>query len=225
MEQEIVRHSSVPAYAKAAAVSVVAIGLQLLLDPYTTPASYQLLVAAVAVSAMRWGLNRGLFALFICGIAKLYIFLLPRWSWTMDAPTAVRWVLFLAVGCLVAWMGGRLHTVARTLASTLSSIADAVIATDVNDRVVFLNPAAQTLSGCAPNDAWGRKLSDVLCFADGEHHESLARQVIEAGAPVERISRVLVCADGSHLPVEISGAPICGAEGQVLGVIFVSRAK
>ena len=45
---------------------------------------------------------------------------------------------------------------------TLDSIADAVIATDREGRVVFLNPVAQTLTGWTIVEAAGRRLEEVF---------------------------------------------------------------
>ena len=45
---------------------------------------------------------------------------------------------------------------------TLSSIGDAVIATDIEARVTFLNPVAETLTRWKTADALGRPLSEVF---------------------------------------------------------------
>lgn len=216
--------TSLSPYAKAGAVSLVAVGLQLLLDPYTTPSSYQALLGAVAISAIRWGRTPAIFSLLLCGLAKLYIFLPPKWTFYFGTPTLVRLVLFLAIGSLLVWMGGRLHRVADTLALTLSSIADVVIATDLNERVVFLNPAAQVLTGRSPDQCWGKPLNEVLTFADRAslQGQSLAQRVLTTGEPIPSASRVLVAANGRQVPVEISAAPIPSGSG-TLGVIFVAR--
>jgi two-component system, cell cycle sensor histidine kinase and response regulator CckA len=53
-------------------------------------------------------------------------------------------------------MAQRLQTV------TLSSIADAVIATDIAGTITFLNPEAERLTRWPQSDAIGRPLTDVF---------------------------------------------------------------
>ena len=48
------------------------------------------------------------------------------------------------------------------LSATLSSIADGVVATDREERITFLNPVAEALTGWRRADAMGRSLSEVL---------------------------------------------------------------
>ena len=55
-----------------------------------------------------------------------------------------------------------LHTEREWLRVTLASIGDAVIATDTEGRVTFLNPVAQDLTGWTAEDAQGQPLETVF---------------------------------------------------------------
>src|SRR5438034_8447554 len=51
---------------------------------------------------------------------------------------------------------------AQRFATIILSIGDAVIATDLQGRVTFMNPVAETLTGWNSQDAIGRDMSDVF---------------------------------------------------------------
>src|SRR5690348_15712028 len=65
---------------------------------------------------------------------------------------------------------------------TLDSIGDAVIATDTQGRVNFLNSIAEELTGWSSSDALGQRLETVFNILN-EH----TRKVVEN--PVERVLR------------------------------------
>ena len=115
---------------------------------------------------------------------------------------------------------GRLHI-------TLSSIGDAVIATDTQSRVTFLNPVATTLTGWTEAEALGQDIAAVFPIVNEN-----TRQMVEN--PVTRVLRegtavglanhtVLLARDGMERPIDDSGAPIRDAQGRLVGVVLVFR--
>ena len=62
----------------------------------------------------------------------------------------------------------QLHASEQRLATTLKSIADAVIATDVRGRITFMNPMAESLTGWTFDEAQGRPLGDVFYVVNEE---------------------------------------------------------
>jgi PAS domain S-box-containing protein len=73
------------------------------------------------------------------------------------------------------------------LSTTLSSIGDAVVATDTAGRVTFLNPAAQSLTGWGQEEAAGRPLGDVFKIVSedtGEPVEDPVTRVMKEGVVV-----------------------------------------
>ncbi len=108
---------------------------------------------------------------------------------------------------------------------TLSSIGDAVIATDVEGRVEFMNAPAESLTGWSLAESKGRPMTDVFSI----FHEQ-TRNVAEN--PVQRVLRegcvvglanhtVLVSRDGTERPIEDSAAPIRASSGELIGVVLV----
>jgi PAS domain S-box-containing protein len=108
---------------------------------------------------------------------------------------------------------------------TLSSIGDAVIATDTEGRITFMNPVAETHIGLAPGDCLGRPLEEVFVILDEESGalvENPVQRVLKSGGVVSLADHtVLVRPDGTQLPIDDSGAPIRDAAGNLLGVILV----
>src|SRR5665213_1538607 len=75
----------------------------------------------------------------------------------------------------------------RWLATTLRSIGDAVIATDGQGRVTFMNPIAENLTGWSESDARGRHLDEVFCIFSEQTRgvvESPVTKVLREGAIV-----------------------------------------
>ena len=111
--------------------------------------------------------------------------------------------------------------------TTLASIGDAVIATDSQGRVTFLNPVAATLTGWSAADALSQDITTVFRIVN-----EYTRAVVEN--PVTRVLRegtvvglanhtLLVTRDGRECPIDDSGAPIRDPQGQLIGVVLVFR--
>jgi PAS domain S-box-containing protein len=113
----------------------------------------------------------------------------------------------------------------RRYAVTLSSIGDAVIATDERARVRFINPTAATLTGWPPDRAAGRPLAEVFRIIN-EHTrqpaEDPAAKVLHTGATVGLANHtVLLSRDGREVPIDDCGAPILDDRGNLTGVVLV----
>jgi PAS domain S-box-containing protein len=117
---------------------------------------------------------------------------------------------------------------ARTvLATTLRSIGDAVIATDTDARVTFMNPVAETLTGWAAREAMGKPLRSVFRIVNERTRkelESPAEKVIRDRVVIGLESHtMLLTRDGIEVPIDDSGAPIRDDEGVLTGVVLVFR--
>lgn len=110
---------------------------------------------------------------------------------------------------------------------TLTSIGDAVIATDKEGAVVFLNPVAETLTGNNLTRARGRNILEVFPIANEITHkpaENPVSKVLEKGFVGGLANHtVLLRKDGVQIPIEDSAAPIRDAKGELLGVVLVFR--
>jgi PAS domain S-box-containing protein len=113
----------------------------------------------------------------------------------------------------------------RRYAVTLSSIGDAVIATDERGRVTFLNPAAGSLTGWPPAGATGRPLAEVFRIVNEytrQPVEDPAAKALRSGVVVGLANHtVLLARDGRELPIDDCGAPIVDDKGAVTGAVLV----
>jgi PAS domain S-box-containing protein len=109
--------------------------------------------------------------------------------------------------------------------TTLKSIGDAVLVCDQRQRIVFLNPMAETLTGWKLRDAKYLPVNSVLSLIDekGEIVRELPREVLDSGAALDGGRLVLRSRDGSEHPIEQTAAPIRDAKGSLIGVILIFR--
>jgi diguanylate cyclase (GGDEF)-like protein/PAS domain S-box-containing protein len=118
-----------------------------------------------------------------------------------------------------------LFTEKERLHVTLSSIGDAVITTDTEGRVTYLNPVAEEMTGWTNSFALGRKLDDVFFIVEeqtGEPAANPVESVIRREMPLERPEcTVLVRSDGMRFSIEDTASPIRDRDGKALGVVLV----
>jgi len=108
---------------------------------------------------------------------------------------------------------------------TLHSIADAVITTDVNGQIEYLNPKAEEITGWESRIARGLPLGRVLCLFDKDSRELLVepvRQCLISGDTVKSAGdNIFKRHDGREYAVQYSASPILLDPGVPLGVILV----
>lgn len=110
---------------------------------------------------------------------------------------------------------------------TLLSIGDAVISTDQQGSIDFLNPVAESLTGWSNADASGRPLGEVLRLMDGITRQARPDPATEVLAqhrimPLDG-ETILVSRSGEERVVEDSASPIRDAQGGVCGAVVVFR--
>ncbi|HYA77814.1 MAG TPA: PAS domain S-box protein [Verrucomicrobiae bacterium] len=109
--------------------------------------------------------------------------------------------------------------------TTLSSIGDAVIATDVEGNITFMNKVAEALTGYSWAEATKKPLQKVFHIINEETRsdvENPVTKVLQKGAIVGLANHsVLVGRFGKEVPIDDSGSPIRDQTGQVTGVVLV----
>src|SRR3954470_23344926 len=110
---------------------------------------------------------------------------------------------------------------------TLAAIGDAVLTTDPNGVVTYMNPVAETLTGWSAAEALGKHLEDVFRIVNEETRkptEQPVRKVIDTGT-VRGLGNhtLLIAKDGSELPIDDSAAPVWGESGELVGAVLIFR--
>ena len=109
----------------------------------------------------------------------------------------------------------------------LQSIGEGVLATDLESRLIWMNPAAERLTGWALAEAQGRPLTEIFRVVDAKTRQPLPDPVPVILQRDERVRSsgwmMLLTRDGRELPVASSGAPLRDAAGDERGVVLVFR--
>jgi two-component system, sensor histidine kinase and response regulator len=221
-------------------VAVLATGVSLLLRWPLWPVigdhtPFMTFFPAVILSAYFGGLGPGLVATFVSAAASAFFLLKPHFSFAVHDPAdALALGLFTLTGVVLSALSESLHrSRGRILASerryaiTLESIGDAVLATDNQARVTFLNPAAEALTGWPRADAVGRPLAEVFRIVNEQTRqpaEDPAAKVLRSGRVVGLANHTaLLARDGRAVPIDDCGAPIIDERGGIAGVVLVFR--
>ncbi len=193
---------------------------------------YITLYPAVVFAATFGGLGPGILAAVLSVAAVLYFLAVPLHS--LSSTDAARIGVFFGFSIMFSAFNEALQRARRRidrgrelLHITLSSVGDAVISTDADGKVAFLNAVAQELTGWSQKDAEGKPISEV--FVVKNEKTGLAAEI-----PVDRVLRegvvvnlanhaVLRSKDGRDIPIEDSAAPISDDRKRVLGVVLVFR--
>jgi diguanylate cyclase (GGDEF)-like protein/PAS domain S-box-containing protein len=108
---------------------------------------------------------------------------------------------------------------------TLHSIVDAVITTDVNGQIEYLNLAAEKLTGWDSGIARGLPLSRVFSLFDNDSKAAIEEPVMQTLQSCKSLTStydyVLNRNDGSHLLIQYSTSPIMSVGNAPLGVVLV----
>ena len=110
---------------------------------------------------------------------------------------------------------------------TLHSIGDAVITTDAEGRVEYLNPVAESLTGWTNAEAADRPLAEIFRIIDEDTREPAEDPVsrcLNEGHIIGLANHTaLISRSGEERAIEDSAAPIRDARGQVFGVVLVFK--
>lgn len=124
-------------------------------------------------------------------------------------------------------MEQRLKESERWLSTTLRSIGDAVLATDQDGRIVFMNAVSESLLGWRLEEVKGKPSTDYFRIIDAKTRElveSPVTKVLREGVAVGSVhDTLLVTRSGKEIPIDDSAAPIRDEKGRNIGVVLVFR--
>jgi PAS domain S-box-containing protein len=125
-------------------------------------------------------------------------------------------------------MERKLRESEQWLAATLKSIGDAVIATDVNGLITFMNPVAELLTGWKQKDALGKEVKKIFNIIDEETRTTINNPVEEmledcVTIDIANNHTILIAKDGTEIYFDNNVAPIRDERGNTTGVVLVFR--
>jgi PAS domain S-box-containing protein len=187
-----------------------------------------LVIALMIASAWFSGRGPGLMIALLFEVTIDYFGATPPTSVRFAVITFNRLALFISLVVFTSSRRkaeNRLRQQHELLQVTLSSIGDAVIATDLDGRINFLNPTAEALTGWAMSEAVNQPLDGIFTIVNEKTRQTVENPfalVKRKGAVVGLANHtVLLSKDGREIPIEDSGAPIKDADGKMVGVVLV----
>lgn len=115
----------------------------------------------------------------------------------------------------------------KWLNTTLNSIGDAVIATDKNGLITFMNPVAEGLTGWKLEEALNNKIAEVFNIINMDTRKSVEdpiARILREGVTVGPVNhKILIARDGREMPIDDSAAPITADRGNIIGAVLVFR--
>ncbi|MBN2413737.1 response regulator [candidate division KSB1 bacterium] len=113
------------------------------------------------------------------------------------------------------------------LSIVLNSIGDAVIATDTEGMIKFINPLAESLTGWKHDEALNQKINQIFNIRDDDNKIKIKepiKKVLKKGI-VNNFSpnTVLTTRYGNELPIDSSASPIRDEKGNINGAVLVFR--
>ncbi|NJA06675.1 EAL domain-containing protein [Methylococcaceae bacterium WWC4] len=110
---------------------------------------------------------------------------------------------------------------------TLRCISDAVIATDTDSRVRFMNPVAEDATGQSLEQAKGRRIEELMTLVSESDRGVLENPIISTLKSLEvtalERATILVNPQGTEFPVDDGAAPIIDDDGTLFGAVMVFR--
>jgi PAS domain S-box-containing protein len=230
-------------YGAALAFVALAFAVRAALDTFLGNAHpFPMFLAATVLAAWYGGIGPALVAL-ICGyLVANWFFMPPRHSFAdfdslhlFSLATYITTGLVMSLAVNAAQIATRrtrqratqLEQERERFRITLSSIGDAVIATDAHGRVVFMNPVAEELTGYTQQEMYEQPLQ--TCFKihnelTGKPVDNPVIKVLRQGIIVGLANHtVLTSKGGREIPIDDSAAPIRDPSGEMTGTVLVFR--
>ena len=223
-------------YALGFLAVLIAVLVRWLLDPVMGD-TLPLVTVFGAVAAAVWlgGYRLAIPVTIVGYIACHYLFISPRGNLDLSRTAdIVGLVAYLFTCSLITFFGeaarlshSRAHQRHEVFRITLRSIGDAVITTDNEAHITYINSVAETLTGWSHQEALGQPLERVFQIINEvtlQPVENPAVRALRDGLVVGLANHtVLIKKDGTECPIDDSAAPIRNEQGYVSGCVLIFR--
>lgn len=228
--------NSFKAYGLGIAGLAIAVFLRWVLDPVMGD-TLPLVTIFGAVAAAVWlgGYRLAIVVAIVGYLACSYLFIQPRGQLALENVGNLVGLLAYLFTCTIIITFGQALVRAQirsndrreVLRVTLQSIGDAVITTDIEGRITYLNNVAESLTGWSHEDALGQPLDTVFQILNELTRlpvQNPAARALHEGVVVGLANHtVLIQKNGKECPIDDSAAPIRDAQGHVSGCVLIFR--
>jgi PAS domain S-box-containing protein len=109
--------------------------------------------------------------------------------------------------------------------NTFNSLGDAAIATNAEGQIMFMNAAAEELTGWEQAEALGKPADQILDFIHAQSREAIENSLLQAirdGVSVSCLDNCMLrTKDGVERAIGDSATPIKTAQGEIIGGVMV----
>jgi PAS domain S-box-containing protein len=229
-------------YGLALVFVAAAVALRTWLDRASGKPSDAVFLAAILIAAWVGGVGPALLCTALLHFVHGYWFQIPQGVWGPTLSSIVYTISWYVIAILVGVLS-QMKCVAQRHAhveqpgafsprdqipgTLLSCLADGVLVIDLEGRVTFMNPAAETMTAwkmaCAKGKPW-REVFDIHHEDREQVVESPVQRVLRKGGAVhERVPLVLTSRSDQTMPIAYSAAPVFDLAGQTTGVVLIFR--
>jgi PAS domain S-box-containing protein len=215
---------------------VAALLLRWLLDPLMGDTLALVTLFGAIAGAVWIGGDRPALVVTILGyVACDYLFIEPRGQIALqETEHVVGLTAYLFTSVLIIAFGEAMRVAQmraterrEILGVTLQSIGDAVITTDTEGRINYLNRVAESLTGWSHAEAFGKPLESVFKIVNEATRlpvENPAIRALREGVVVGLANHtVLIDKQGNEKPIDDSAAPIRDEVGKISGSVLIFR--
>jgi len=175
-------------YVIAVGCVALALAVSLPLRPLVEPNPFIIFFAAVAVDADFVLHLEEIAPAIVTLVVANYVLIAPAYTFSRTPSDLVRGAIFVFVAGLISWLAearrraeARARAQAERFQVTLASIGDAVIATDADGRISFMNGVAELLTGWRLAEAEGEAVGHVFRIVDASTARRTPRITISVG--------------------------------------------
>jgi len=116
-------------------------------------------------------------------------------------------------------MEKKLRESEQWFSATLTSIGDAVVATNKEGKIMFMNPVAETLTGWKQEEASGKVVTEIFSVINEKTRLPINLDMSSFGKEIS----LLIARKGTEIPIEWNISPISSDKGDITGGVLVFR--
>lgn len=202
--------------------------------PFSERTPLLLMLPVIALTTIYGGKIPGLFATFVTTVIINYFFLFPVGGFSVTQEDIYLSLFYAFEGVFVIYIIEsfksnqiQAQNERERFLTTLKSIDDAVIATDTQGVVNFVNPSALKLIDCQLKSVLGKKLVEVFhVYASGERKKVInpLTKVIKSNKPTHLEEDIyLLSNSGKRYEIDYSVSPILDRNKIFSGTVLTFR--